>query len=135
MYRARIELLEKRKMFSVTDLILDPFNSGVAAAAEPGQSATIVDFIDEESTAPVLQCQREEVRRAGSQAAAVVRHLRSLAAHPWWATSCPPYRGLTAPAYGNSVSRRVGNKLPTPPVLALRLAFKLGANAGRPPIA
>jgi hypothetical protein len=44
MYRARIEALESRKLFSVTDLIIDPFIAERAAAAvEP---AAIVDYID-----------------------------------------------------------------------------------------
>ena len=44
MRRARIERLEERKMFSVTDLILDPFNSAVSAKIE--EPTAIVDFID-----------------------------------------------------------------------------------------
>lgn len=44
MPRTRIERLEERKMFSVTDLILDPFNSAVSATID-GPTA-IVDFID-----------------------------------------------------------------------------------------
>lgn len=48
MRRARIETLEKRKMFSVTDLILDPFNAEVVSTAAPGDSAAIVDYLDED---------------------------------------------------------------------------------------
>ena len=33
-------------MFSVTDLIIDPFNAEVAAAAASGESAAIVDYLD-----------------------------------------------------------------------------------------
>lgn len=45
MYSARIERLEERKMFSVTDLILDPFDSQVASPATTDQPLALVgDF-------------------------------------------------------------------------------------------
>jgi hypothetical protein len=51
MRRTRIEMLEARKMFSVTDLIIDPFDSQSAAVHEPSE---IVDFVDADdiSSAP-----------------------------------------------------------------------------------
>jgi hypothetical protein len=44
MRRARIEMLEARKMFSVTDLVMDPFTSAVSATMQ--EPSAIVDFID-----------------------------------------------------------------------------------------
>jgi hypothetical protein len=54
MRRGRIETLEKRKMFSVTDLILDPFNAAVAEAGPAGDSAAIVDYLDQDETSTPL---------------------------------------------------------------------------------
>jgi hypothetical protein len=49
MYRARIEALEVRKLFSVTDLIIDPF--GLVSSAPAVETAGIVDYIDPDEIA------------------------------------------------------------------------------------
>jgi hypothetical protein len=61
MRRARIESLEERKMFSVTDLIIDPFSAAVSATID--ESTAIVDFIDpdEVSTPFALGARTESV--------------------------------------------------------------------------
>jgi len=46
MRRGRIESLEERKMFSVTDLIVDPFNTNSALSTPMAEPPGIVDFID-----------------------------------------------------------------------------------------
>jgi hypothetical protein len=63
MRRARIESLEERKMFSVTDLIIDPFDAAVFA--QSGESTAIVDFIDpdEFSTPSGLRDRTETVTK------------------------------------------------------------------------
>jgi hypothetical protein len=52
MYRARIEALESRKLFSVTDLIIDPVVA--ESAARTVEPAAIVDYIDADDIATPL---------------------------------------------------------------------------------
>ena len=46
MYRTRIERLEERKMFSVTDLIIDPFVAQSVSPATVDEAPAIVDYLD-----------------------------------------------------------------------------------------
>jgi hypothetical protein len=48
MRRTRIERLEERKLFSVTDLIIDPFQAQVAASATTNQPPATVDYLDQD---------------------------------------------------------------------------------------
>jgi hypothetical protein len=64
MYRAkRIEMLEKRKMFSVTDLILDPFNAATEAATAADESPAVVfnKYYDAESPSILGKMHLEDI--------------------------------------------------------------------------
>ncbi|MEX2140369.1 MAG: hypothetical protein WD894_13985 [Pirellulales bacterium] len=48
MYRTSIERLEERKLFSVTDLIIDPFGAQIASSPTTDEPPAIVDYRDED---------------------------------------------------------------------------------------
>jgi hypothetical protein len=61
MRRSRIETLENRTMFSVTDLVMDPFNAARASTSTPDESPAIVDYIDaDEISTPFSLLSRTE---------------------------------------------------------------------------
>jgi hypothetical protein len=61
MRRARIETLERRAMFSVTDLIIDPFNATCTFAKPLDEPLAIIDYVGADEVSTPFSARTESV--------------------------------------------------------------------------